>query len=247
MMKQNLRLFKAGGASLEYFEAGSQTPVVFLPALGCSGTTYKEVIDLLSQSCHVFVPNLYFSINNYAISRLEDYVGVLQEFIKIKKLTNIILIGHSYGGAVALKLAESNKKNISKLILVDSAGLPVPYSLTQLFYLLFVKTWHELKYTNQLSILGRLVWDFSFFVLKSLPQWSKTTKEIGRVAQETQIQFQNIHVPTLLLWGKTDEILSLEYAEKLHKLLPNSKLIKVEGNHDWLLFRYKEYGKLCFL
>jgi len=49
------------------------------------------------------------------------------------------------------------------------------------------------------------------------------------------------------LWGKTDEILSLEYAEKLHKLLPNSKLIKVEGNHDWLLFRYKEFGKLCFL
>jgi len=242
-MKFDTRLFKTSSINLEYIEAGAGDPVLFLHGLGYKGTTYKEVIDKISQSHHVYAPNLHFSAHDQAISSYEDYVNVLQKFIRAKKLKRITIIGHSFGGGIALKLAESNS-NISRVILTGTAGLPISYSIAQFVFLLIVKTWHELKYKSRFSILVRLVWDFLLFTIKSLPQFSEMTQAVMDMTNKEYIQYQNIHIPTLLLWGKNDEIFPQSYAERLNQKLTDSKLVIVNGNHDWILFEYLEFNKL---
>lgn len=234
------------GKIMEYSEAGSGPPAIFLPSIFFRGENYHGVISELAKTYQVYTPTLQFGIKGEAVSKCSDYVKDLREFIKNRKLTNITVVGHSYGGAIALKLAESNKQ-ITKLILIDSAGLPLPYSLKQLVFLLFIKTLHQLRYTGQLSVLYLMLIDFSRLVWGSLPRWSMTIREINRVAHEKQARFEKIRVPALLIWGKTDEIFSLEYAENMKKLLPNSKLVTVDDGHDWLLFRYNELGRLLNL
>lgn len=241
-MTLNYNLFKTDQAKLEYIEAGSGNTILLLHGLGYRSTTYKSVIDLLSRSYHVYAPSLHFSLHDQAISSLEDYVSLLHEFIQSKHLKDITLIGHSFGGGVAMKLAESNEK-LSRLILIGSIGLPVSYSFTQFFGLLIIKTWHELKYKNQLIILGRLVWDFSLFTIRSLPQFFEMKKAVVNITNKELIQFHKIRLPTFLLWGKHDEIFPPAYAKRLQTKLSSSKLTMVEGNHDLILFENKEFGK----
>ena len=52
---------------------------------------------------------------------LEDYVGLVEQFVNDKKLANPIILGHSFGGRIAIRYA--SRHQVSKLILVDSAGM----------------------------------------------------------------------------------------------------------------------------
>lgn len=242
-MVQNYHQFKTDHANLEYVEAGFGKAILLLHGLGYRGGTYKNIIDQLSRSYHVYAPSLHFSFQNEAISSLEDYVSLLHEFIQTKHLKDITLIGHSFGGGVAMKLAESNE-NLSRLILIGSIGLPVSYSFSQFFRLLAIKTWHELKYKNQLIILGRLVWDFSLFTIRSLPQFFEMKKAVINITNKELIQFQKIRLPAFLLWGKHDEIFPPAYAKHLQTKLLGSKLTILEGNHDLILFNCKKFSEL---
>src|SRR5258708_38189547 len=49
-----------------------------------------------------------------------DYANVVGEFIRKLELKRVILVGHSFGGRVAIKLAANHPATVEKLILVDS-------------------------------------------------------------------------------------------------------------------------------
>ena len=51
-----------------------------------------------------------------------DYAEVVRDFIEKMELKNIIIIGHSFGGRVGIKLAAGHPELVNKLVLVDSAG-----------------------------------------------------------------------------------------------------------------------------
>ena len=46
----------------------------------------------------------------------------------------------------------------------------------------------------------------------------------------------NMKIPTSIIWAKNDSIFSVKIAQKLHKLIKNSQLFIVNGNHDWVLY-----------
>jgi len=70
-----------------------------------------------------------------------------------------------------------------------------------------------------------------------------TTNKID-LKHKNQKELKNIKIPVTIIWGEDDEILSLDYARRLNKLIKNSKLIIVKGNHDWLVLEYEQAGKL---
>ncbi|MBI4130803.1 alpha/beta hydrolase [Candidatus Roizmanbacteria bacterium] len=227
-------------ANLEYLEAGSGKVILLLHGLGSRSTAYKQVINQLTQSYHVYAPSLHFSLHGQSTSTIEDYTSLLNEFIRSKALKDITVIGNSFGGGIALKLAESNNK-IARLVLADSAGLPIHYTFTQFLYFLLRKTLHELKYVSQLPLLMHLVRDFLLFFLKSLPQFAQLKKAFDIMSGKELVEFQRIRIPTLLVWGTQDEIFSPEYAKHLHSKLSNSELIFLEGNHDFVLFNHTSF------
>jgi|WetSurMetagenome_2_1015567.scaffolds.fasta_scaffold15891_6 2-hydroxy-6-oxonona-2,4-dienedioate hydrolase len=239
-------VFETGSVKLKYLEAGDieASPVLLLHGLGYKGTTYDETIRKISKDHHILAPDLHFSFKKQAISSQEDYVNVLHEFIKTKDLKNITVIGHSFGGAIALKLAETTS-DISRLILADTGGFPTSRSVEHLSALLVLKTCHELKYKGQLPILTKLVADFGIFIAKSLPHPLKTRQAVADAYGKEHIQqYENIKIPALLLHGKNDEIFSQEHADYLKQKITDSKLIMVNGNHDWILFNGQEFNKL---
>jgi pimeloyl-ACP methyl ester carboxylesterase len=127
------------------------------------------------------------------------------------------------GGAIALKLSQGNK-NVSRLMLTDSAGMVISSSFEKLIYLSVQKTLYQLRYVNQLQTLGRFIGGFVLLTTRALPQYFKVKKQVTRVAGGIDVQFSKINVPTTLIWGRDDEIFPISYAKNLQHKLPRAEL-----------------------
>ena len=57
-------------------------------------------------------------------------------------------------------------------------------------------------------------------------------------------QFEKVNVPTLIIWGESDELFPKENAEIMHQKIKNSEVKYIKGNHDWCLFRPEELLQL---
>ncbi|MBD3329289.1 alpha/beta fold hydrolase [Candidatus Dojkabacteria bacterium] len=168
---------------------------------------------------------------------------MFSKFIDSLELNSVTLVGHSFGGGIALNLAPINDR-VSKLILIDSAGLSPNYFDSKFVYLLTLKTVRSffLSRNKLLSLL--ILGDFLREVFKkffSIPKvWNIVRKSIFHDAKT----FEKIKQPTYIFWGNSDEIFSSQLAHKMAQLIGNSTLKFIDGNHDWLLLMPHDFYEL---
>jgi pimeloyl-ACP methyl ester carboxylesterase len=176
--------------------------------------------------------------------RISSYVSFIDAFLNKLGITNCYLAGNSLGGEIAWAYALKNPQKVSKLILIDAAGYPLE-KLPPVFRL------------GRIPLLRNLLKVVTprFFVEGSLKEVygddSKVTPELvdryyqlalrpgnrdallARIAvhdeEDCHLQIKDISVPTLILWGKEDKWIPLEYAHRFDADIPRSKLIIYEG------------------
>lgn len=170
---------------------------------------------------------------------LKDYVEVLEEFIEKLKLKNIILVGHSFGGRVAIKLAANTPLLIEKLILVDSAGLKgndsiyldikktAAKAVKPLFSRPFMKPWQERIY--------KLVGAEDYLARPDLKETF-----INIINEDLIPLLKKIKIPTLIIWGENDRVTPLDFAYKLKEDIPNSELVILSNAGHFSFLDQKE-------
>ena len=113
--------------------SGKGTPILFIPGLTCSAAVWDATIAKYSKNyqCHVFTLAGYAGqspIENPPY--LDTYKDAIIQYIKDKKLDDVILVGHSIGGFLALRIATEMQQHLRKTIIVDAlpfyAGLMNP-------------------------------------------------------------------------------------------------------------------------
>lgn len=240
------KIFEADGIKLNYIIIGKGAPLLFLHGGGVNALTYKKNFELLSQKYQVIAPDIpcfgKSSIPN-KLWNFEDFANFFSKFVDFLKLNQVVLVGHSFGGGIALNLAQKNKK-ISKLILIDSAGLSPDYSTLKFMYLLVAKTFRGFfLFGNKLVSLAILRYFFKemFGNFLSIPKIWKFV--FNSIYMESDI-FDKIKQPTFIFWGNTDEIFPKKFAQKMNQLISNSKLEYVEGNHDWVILMPQKFFSL---
>lgn len=226
----------------------SNKTLVFLHGWGVDSQTWLSLFDLLKNFPYV----LYFvDLPGFGQSQtpakdfyLDDYVNVVENFIKKLNLKNIVLFGHSFGGRITIKLAAKNPDYLEKVVLVDSAGI---YHHSQ------VKTFKLL-----IALIIRPIFQFSFmqtFRQKiyqltgneeylAIPALSKTFSHI--VSEDLTSYLSKIKLPTLIIWGDKDdnEASTIADAQLMKKSIKNSKLeILKEAGHFSFLDQPKEFVK----
>ena len=120
------------GLNLHYEEAGNpeKPAVVIMHGWGCDATTVRSITDALSDKRHVISVDLP---GHGASSEppllpdgrpwgVEEYARCIEILIRDLGLSRPALIGHSYGGRVAIVIGSRNP-DIEKIVLVDSAGI----------------------------------------------------------------------------------------------------------------------------
>lgn len=172
---------------------------------------------------------------------INGYAQRLHKYINSNNLSNIILVGHSFGGRVAIEY--SSKYQILGLVLVDSAGIKPKFSLKKQFKIV------QYKITKVLAKRGLLnhqsLKNFGSADYKnSSPQMQRVLKSCVNYNQKPLLK--NINAKTLIIWGQKDLDTPIYMANTLHKHIKNSKLIVLKncGHFSFLDNQYLFYLEL---
>jgi pimeloyl-ACP methyl ester carboxylesterase len=117
------------GASVEYLEQGSGSPVMLLHSTGASSAQWRALVERLATRFHVIAPDLvgYGATTHW---RGRGAFGLAHEAALVGALLDRLdepahLVGHSYGGAVALHVARTRGDRLRSLTLFE----PVAFHL----------------------------------------------------------------------------------------------------------------------
>ena len=172
------------------------------------------------------LPNFGLSDKLKKYVNLDFYVNSIIEFINLKNLKNIILLGHSFGGRIIIKLLSiNNLLNIKKIILIDSAGIKPKRNIKYYFK---IYTYKILKKFNKNINLGSKDYKNADTYLKG------TMSNI--INEDLKKYLSLIKINTLIIWGSDDDVTNINNAYIMNKKIKNSKLYIIpNGNH----FSYK--------
>ena len=123
----------ANGIKTNYLEAGQGDPVVLIHGSGPGVTSYANwrlVIPALAENFRVIAPDMVgFGFTErpasvqYGVQTWADQVIGLMDTLELAKAH---LVGNSFGGAIALRIATQHPDRVGKLVLMGSMGVPFP-------------------------------------------------------------------------------------------------------------------------
>lgn len=119
------------GLKIRYIDQGSGTPVLLLHGWGVEASVYHLIIDHLSARYRVVAPDLPGFGGSQEPDRpwdSTDFAAFVEKFAAAVQVRDPVLIGHSNGGRIILRLASRPEAALraKKIVLIDSAGLPGP-------------------------------------------------------------------------------------------------------------------------
>jgi len=225
-----------------------QPELIFLHGWGSNSTLWFKAFtsEFLSQN------NLYcIDLPGFGISETPDYDldvsnygEFVQEFIQKLNLSEVILIGHSLGGRITIKIAANDCKNISKIVLVNAAGVYHTSNSTKLITKIS-KIVKPLFKAGFMQGIRRAI--YKILKAEDYLNNSKLQKTFIKVIQEDLTQYlSKITLPALIIWGKDDdnEYTPVSDGAKMHQLITNSQFVIIEGaKHYSFLDKPEEFLK----
>lgn len=151
---------------------------------------------------------------------ISGYSERLKQYIQQNGLKNVVLVGHSFGGRVAIEYAAKN--SLLGLVLVDSAGVKPHFSLKKQ-----LKIWRY-KLTKKL-VSAKIMPTHKLNKFGS-PDYINSDSQMKKVLiccvnYDMTPLLKDIQAPTLIIWGKNDKETPIYMAKTLQKSIKNSKLI----------------------
>lgn len=230
-------------------EYGRGDPILCLHGFGASIFTWHHFIVPLSRYNKLILVDLKGFGNSakpddqqYSI---HDHADAVQELIVQNDWRKLTLIGNSYGGALALLLAmrlqQSDSSRLAKLVLIDAGAykdyLPGYLKLMRTFLgkamVFLLPARPTVKFVLNLSVYNKEKINEQQIAAYSRPLSDPGNRNalletarrcIPADADELVTRYKEICVPTLILWGRHDKVISLKVGELLSQTLPNSLL-----------------------
>ena len=150
--------------------------------------------------------------------QVSDYVQILKEFLKIMKVDNPILIGHSFGGKVSLLYA--SKYKVKKLILFAS---PFKKEIVKIsLKVKILKLLKKIPLINKLENLAKKHIGSSDYRNSSVLMRKILVNTVNEDITES---VKNINCPTIIIWGTNDTQVDISRAYELESLIKDSGLV----------------------
>jgi len=231
------------GIRLFYEESGKDggVPVVLMHGWGCDHTTVKSIASILDPGMKVYnidLPGHGKSQEPTEVWGIEEFTRTVEQFIAQLNICRHVLIGHSFGGRIAILLSSRNE--VSKVVLVDAAGIKPKRSLR---YYYKVYTFKLLKKIAPM-ILGKNKWNALIDSIRSQRGSAdyRNSSPVMRgvmskcVNEDLKYVMPKIKAPTILIWGEDDTATPLSDAKTMERLIPDSGLVSFQacGHYSFL-------------
>jgi pimeloyl-ACP methyl ester carboxylesterase len=241
-----------------YEKIGSgKKKIVCIHGLGASGKTFYDILPYFDDDYEIYLIDLVgFGdtpfVENWDYT-IESQARLLYKFLKKKGLDKVTLIGHSYGGGVALLLliilTELMEESlVESLVLIGPACYPQKFPfflrfpcekplLYKIFMFLIPKkvlaiTMLKKIYVNKDAITKEKIARYASFNKygNNVNGIIHTVKNILPKNHEIVIEkIKHINVRTLIIWGDQDFVIKKKHILRLHQDLLDSELVIVEN------------------
>jgi len=240
------------GDNAAYLELGSGQPVMLLHSSGASSAQWRALMDRLSVRFHVIAPDLYgygssASWPGRGAFSLADEAALVR--VLLDRLDEPVhLVGHSYGGAVALQVARAHGDLLRSLTLIEPVA----------FHLLRGSDSTDTAALREISAVADVVGrslasgDYWHGCEHFVDYWSGQGSWAGmpadkraalaarlvKVALDFQAtihepshlgEVERIAVPTLLLRGDRSPLPTQRICQRLARTMPNANSATIHG------------------
>ncbi len=224
------------GQKIHYYEAGQGPAVILLHGLGASAQVWMPVMAPLAAGHHVYdLDQVGFGASDKPLIeyRIATFVDFLHEFMVTQKIAKASLVGNSLGGWISAAFALKYPDMVDRIVLVDAAGVTFPappkVDLNPATLADTVELMKALFYNKQMVdenfvrmvFQGHLRNGDGYTIQRLMSGFSN-----GREFLDDKLP--SLKTPTLLLWGRQDELTPLSMGEQMQKLIPGSKLTVLE-------------------
>lgn len=168
--------------------------------------------------------------------------------LPVKKAQNMphkfILIGHSFGGRIAVKYAVKYPEKVENLILTGAAGIKRPLSVKKKIFFLLAKTGKMLFSLPGINIFDKFAKKLLYRAAreKDYNSASPRMKEVMKnvIAEDLTPILNQIKTPTLLLWGRDDHSTPLRDGKIMNEKINGSELTIVDDSNHSLPYQKPE-------
>ncbi len=221
------------GAKTNYQAFGDGKPFLILHGWGSASDRWIKEAEIISaKGFKVIVPDLPGFGESDKLEkpwRDNDYVKWFEEFTKELCVENFYLLGYSFGGALAAKIAVKYPQRVQRLFLVASAVIrkktaPKDFSAR---VAKVIKVLHFLPYY---AFFRKAV--YKFIIRKSDYVYTEgVMKEtyLNVISDDISYKLSFIRVPTIIIWGDKDQSVPIEDAHIINEKVKNSKLVIIPG------------------
>ncbi|MCM1370029.1 MAG: alpha/beta hydrolase [Candidatus Amulumruptor caecigallinarius] len=231
------------GITVHYDETGPDAgaPVVLMHGWGCQFSTVRSIAAALEKEMHVYnldLPGHGKSQEPPTVWGVEDYTSLVEKFTTRLNIDSPALIGHSFGGRIAILMSSRNP--VKKMVLVDAAGIKPHRSLKYYAKVYSFKLGKKLlpvllgKRRGEEAIARWRGKAGSADYRNSSPMMRAVMSRC--VNEDLKSVMPSISASTLLIWGVNDTATPLKDAKYMEKHIPDAGLVAFEncGHYSFL-------------
>jgi len=254
----------ANGIKTNYLEAGSGPDVVLIHGSGPGVTAYANwrlVIPELATKFHVVAPDMVgFGFSErpadveYSVQTWADQTVGLMDTLGLQKAS---LVGNSFGGAIALRIAAQHPERVDKLVLMGSMGVDFPISEG------LERVWgYEPSFENMRKVLDVFAYDrklvpdelaevryrasmqpgFQESFAAMFPSPRQRWVDAMRTDDE---EIRKLTHRTLIIHGREDQVIPVETSLHLMQLIENGDLHVFSHCGHWVqIERSTEFNRI---
>lgn len=222
------------GLQVHYKVSGDGPDMILLHGWGASIHSFERVHHNYENHFKVYTldfPGFGKSEEPKSVWGISDYSDFFCAFVASLGIKNPIVMGHSFGGRVAILSA--SKIKYRKLVLIDSAGIKPKRNMKYYFKVYSFKTVKNLAKLPGLK--GLIQPKIDAYRKKVGSADYKNASPIMRgilskvVNEDLRKELPGIKCPTLLVWGDQDTATPLRDAHIMEKAIPDAGLVVFEG------------------
>lgn len=229
------------GINIHYQVDGQGAEILILHGWGGSTASFAPVHRHLADNFRTYsldFPGFGASDQPPGPWGTAEYTAITEKFIQQVLRDKPIVIGHSFGGRIGIRLAAGGQ--VKKMVLVDAAGIRPKRNWR---YYSRVYAYKLAKKLVQLPMISRHSEDI-------LERWRRSSGSqdyqnasgvmrqslVRTVNEDLTMLLPKIQIPTLLVWGELDTATPLADGQKMEKMIPDAGLVvfKKAGHFSYL-------------
>jgi pimeloyl-ACP methyl ester carboxylesterase len=244
------------------FQAAGEGPlVVLLHGITSTSDAWRQVMPRLAERYTVIAPDLIGhgrSAKPRGDYSLGAYAAGVRDLLAVLGFERGTVVGHSFGGGIAMQFAYLFPEYIERMALIASGGLgrevhPLLRAATlpgsDWVLPLLAREWSIRAGDAVRTVAGKLGMeagpDLAEFArgYASLAEEGASEAFIHTMRSVIDHEGQRVsaldrlyladQLPTLFIWGANDPVIPVEHGRNAHRVVPNSRYVEIEGSGHW--------------